>query len=156
METTGALDPRSTHLLREAVLRHRESEQRRRHPARLHVGVPGGRERVLDVAGLDDRTGLDDRIGLDDQAARTDLVAALVEGVRPRRDPSSPDVYAWLTRSGHLSLHDLDVAWSAPVHDACAQVGLRGLFAVVTREGWWDPRTGASARWVRLRRQPGA
>jgi hypothetical protein len=144
MDLTPAQDARSVHLLREAVLRHRESESRRRFPPRLHVGVPGGHTEMHEVSGHED------------QALRTDLVAAMIEPhVRAPRGPA-PHVYAWLTRPGHLSLHDLDVDWSVPVHEACAQAGLHGLFAVVTREGWWDPRTQTSARWVRLRRAPRA
>ncbi|MGN0065529.1 MAG: hypothetical protein ACI379_14925 [Nocardioides sp.] len=139
---TGSLDPRSVGLLREAVLRHRETEPRRRFVPRLHVGVPGRRTAVHEVRGDED------------QAARTDLVAAMVEPFSPGVGVARPDLYAWLTRPGHLTLHDLDADWSVAVRDACAQVGLDAVFVVVTREGWWDPRSGASARWVRLRRSP--
>jgi len=130
------LDRTTHHLLREAVLALREAEPRTRFPTALHVGVPGGRT----------LTHLCD--GLEDEALATDVVAAMLQ----RLAPEVPDPLVWLTRAGHLSLHDDDVRWAAPVERAHQQAGRRPRFVVVTRDGWRDPRTGALQQWRRLRR----
>ena len=140
MQSYDGLDPRSLLLLREAVLRHRESGARRRLPTTLHVGVPGART-LVHTHGPGE-----------DQALRTDLVATMLDHLALDRGGDPPHVYLWLVRSGELSLHDDDVARLAPTPDARAQSEVTGVFAVVTREGWWCPHTGASSRWVRLRR----
>jgi len=83
-----------------------------------------------------------------DHGLRSDLVAGLLQ-----RTSSQPSRWGWLTRAGPLTLHDEDAAWSAAWYAACAELGVRLRFVVVTRQGWRDPRTGESRQWQRLRRR---
>ena len=82
-----------------------------------------------------------------EHALRADLVAALLR--RTRTGPVDPLV--WLTRTGELVLEDLDAAWLAAARAAYAEAGVRLTMVVVTRRGWWDPRTGRRREWKRLR-----
>lgn len=123
-------------LLREAVILHRAVPLRRRHPVTVHVGTPGASTHAYAA------------VPGDDDGLRRDLVAAMLA----RCEEGAHVPLGWLTRSGSLSLHDEDVTWAAAVHGAYAERGLECTFVVVTRQGWYDPRSGHSRTWVRLRR----
>jgi len=124
--------------LRAAVLAHCTHERRRVFAPVLHVGRPGS-ERVCGIR-------VDESL---DHALRCDVVAALVRGLD--RSPEPPLV--WVTRPGGHVLHDVDAAWLAAARAAYAEAGLPLTLVVVTREGWWDPRSGTGRRWKRLRQR---
>jgi hypothetical protein len=127
--------PRPTALLlREAVRRHAAGERRRRFAPLVHVGRPGVREHctAAPVHGTD-------------HALRTDLMAALLA-----RSPE-PEPFVWLTRPGELQTHDVDAAWLAAARAAWAEAGRDLSWVVVTRHGWWDPRSGLRREWQRIR-----
>jgi hypothetical protein len=129
-------------VLRAAVIDLKEATPRGRAPVCLQVGVPGravARHLVERGQPLD-------------QALRTDISAALLQ----RTAAAHGHRWAWLTRSGALTLHDADVAWSAAWYAACAEAGVDVPFVVVTRTGWRDPRSGVQREWSRLRRRSGA
>ncbi|WP_435741458.1 hypothetical protein [Nocardioides sp. SYSU DS0663] len=128
-------------LLRRAVLEHALAERRRVHPPVLHVGVPGGPERLLAVR-PEDRT---------DHGLRTDVVAALLAAVRRAEPARAPLV--WLTRPGPLDLQDVDVQWAAAARAAFAEAGVPLVLVVANRKGWRDPLTGTERTWQRLRRR---
>jgi hypothetical protein len=136
MPFLGPIDQTTHRRLREAVLLHRERESRRRFAPRLYVGLPGADTLVHECDTFEDT------------ALVTDLVAAMLQRVGGHvRAP-----WVWLARPGELSLHDEDVRWGGPALRACEQARLPTTFFVVTRDGWWDPVTGACHRWRRLRR----
>lgn len=122
--------------LRAAVLDHVSTEARRVHPATLHVGVPGGLT-TSHTPGQEPT----------DHGLRTDMVAAMAH--RTARSGVVPIV--WLTRTGTLDLQDVDASWLAASRAAYAEAGRHLIWVVVHRHGWWDPRSGLSQRWVRLR-----
>ena len=128
--------------LRLAVWQLRRDEVRRRFPPRLHVGVPGGQAVAFDDLAAD-------RL---DAALRTEIAAALVSRARELTDRPT----AWLTREGELSSHDADLAWLAAVDAAAGEAGLLVPMVVVTRRGWYDPRTLTRREWKRLRVRPAA
>lgn len=128
--------------LRRAALDLAAGERRRRFPAVLHVGDPGGAEEAFALAAGDP----------DDQAARTDVLAALLRRAgRGRGRHGQPAPLVWVTRPGPLELQDGDAAWLAAARAAAGEAGLPLVFVVVTREGWWDPRSGLRRVWRRLR-----
>lgn len=132
--------------LRRAVLEHAVSERRRVFAPLLHVGTPGGPQALFapDAPGTRRDAHGPDRL---DHALRTDVVAAML-----RRHPaSSPAPLVWLTRAGELCLQDVDAAWLAAARAATAEAGVPLTLVVVTRRGWWDPRSGATRTWRRLR-----
>lgn len=140
MPAPGPID-RVTHLaLRAAVLAHRESEHRRRFSPVLHAGRPG----TPDCWRLEEPW---ERL---DAGLRVDVAAALLH--RLAATPGGPG-FVWLTRAGDLVLHDADAAWSTALETAASETGLPGSLVVVTRDGWWDPRSGACREWRRLRRR---
>ena len=51
----------------------------------------------------------------------------------------------------HTFLHDVDAAWLAAAGQAFGESGRHLTLVVVTRQGWWDPRSGTSRVWKRLR-----
>ena len=127
--------PRNTVLqLREAVRRHTLAAQRRRFAPVLHLGRPGGHERCIPAPGAGT-----------DLALRSDVVAALLAGAG-----ALPHL-TWLTRPGELEPHDVDLAWLAAARAAYAEAGRDLSWVVVTRRGWWDPRSGLRREWTRLR-----
>lgn len=141
----GIGEPVGPHLhatLRRAVLEHVSAERRRAFPPLLHVGTPGGPQALFATEPRDpvDHAPLD-------QALRTDVVAAML--ARQRTTSVAPLV--WLTRTGDLCLQDVDAAWLAASRGAAAEAGLPLTMVVVTRRGWWDPRSGATRTWRRLR-----
>lgn len=135
---TEPVAPRLAALLRRAVLDHATSEPRRHFPARLHVGTPGGTHRVLALDGAET-----------DHSLRTDVVAAMLS----RAPASDPGPIVWVTRPGELELQDVDAAWLAAALAATGEAGRPLTMVAVNRHGWWDPRSGATRRWRRLRRR---
>jgi hypothetical protein len=133
------LTPQTHTLLRRAVLEHRVSERRRTFPPVLHVGVPGALELAVDH----------DAEGPMEHGLRADLVAACL------RHTCVGEVVplVWVTRSGDFVLEDSDAAWLSAARSAYAEAGVPLTMVVVTRRGWWDPRSGASREWKRLRRR---
>lgn len=122
-------------LLRRAVLDLATSEHRRHFPAGLHVGTPGG----------DDCAVVDDP-GWDWQL-RADLLGAML------RRTTATDPLVWITRAGHLTLHDVDAAWLSPSVAVAAERDEQARLVVVTRHGWLDPRSGTTRTWKRIRRR---
>lgn len=133
------VDRATAQVLRRAVLDHVRTEPRHRFPALLHVGVPGGAEDV--VAAEPD--------GPVDHALRADIVAALLQ--RGRRSGTVP--LLWITRPGPLELQDVDAAWLAAARTAAAEAGVRLTLVVITRRGWFDPRSAVRREWKRLRQR---
>lgn len=131
---------RSEHaVFRSAVIEFKETTPRGRAPVSLLVGVGGhsvARHVVTPGQVLD-------------QALRTDIAAALLQ----RTAAAAGHRWAWLTRTGSLTLHDADVAWSAAWVAACAEADVDVPFVVVTRSGWRDPRSDVLREWSRLRRR---
>jgi hypothetical protein len=128
-------------VLRRAVADHAAREPRRVYPPLLHVGWPGGPEDVFVVAP-------DEQL---DHALRTDVVAALLHTSRRRAPVTGALPMLWLTRSGPLEVGDLDLAWLAAARSAGAEAAVDLMLVVVTRHGWFDPRTGVRREWKRLR-----
>jgi hypothetical protein len=127
--------------LRRAALA-QAAERRRRFPVVVHVGAPGGAEEAFALAAGEP----------DDHAVRTDVLAAMLG--RARRRPGGHGHAAplvWVTRPGPLELQNEDAAWLAAARAAAGEAGQPLLFVVVTREGWWDPRSGLRRVWRRLR-----
>jgi hypothetical protein len=131
------LTPQLHVLLRRTVLDFRVSERRKIFAPVLHVGVPGGT--TLTYAHRRDEPM--------EHGLRADLVAALLQ--RTRIAPVTPLV--WLTRTGELVLEDIDAAWLAAAQSAYAEAGVPLTMVVVTRRGWWEPRSGRRREWKRLR-----
>ncbi len=124
--------------LRRAVL-DLAGDPRRCPPVQVHVGDP-----VAARASFAEESGLD-------HALRTDVVTALLRRTRGRgRAP-----LAWLTRPGEAVLQDVDAAWLAAARAAYAEAGLPLTMVVVTRQGWWDPRSGTRRTWLRPRDRSG-
>ncbi|WP_459970465.1 hypothetical protein [Nocardioides pyridinolyticus] len=125
-------------VLRRAALDHARAERRRGFPPLLHVGFPGGHEEVFALRPEDPR----------DHAVRADVLAAMLQRVR-RVAGAVPLV--WLTRTGPLDLQDVDAAWLASARTAAGEAGITLTMVVVTRRGWFDPRSGVRREWKRLR-----
>ena len=123
--------------LRTAVLELATGERRRRFPPTFRFGLPA-HDPITVPAGP----------GLD-HGLRTDLAAAAFHALE-RRDETG---LAWLTRPGLLSLHDLDAVWLSAVLAAAAERGSCPTFVVVTRHGWFDPRSGVRREWRRIRQR---
>jgi hypothetical protein len=128
-------------VLRRAVADHVAREPRRIHPPLLHVGWPGGPEDVFVIRP-------DDEL---DHALRSDVVAAMLHKARRHAPVSGAVPMLWLTRSGPLEVGDLDLAWLAAARSAGAEASVHLVLVVVTRRGWFDPRTGVLREWKRLR-----
>lgn len=125
-------------VLRRAALDHARAEHRRGFPPLLHVGFPGGAEELFTLAPGEPA----------DHALRADVVAALLHRCRRSTDRLP---LVWLTRAGPLELQDVDAAWLAAARTAAAEAGTPLAMVVVTRHGWWDPRSGVRRSWKRLR-----
>lgn len=123
-------------MLRRAVLNLRTEETRRVFGPVVHVGVPG---RAASHGVRHDQPM--------DQALRADVVAALLR----RADLASGSPLMWVTRTGGHTLHDVDAAWLAAARQAYAEAGVPFTMVVVTRQGWWDPRSSTQRVWKRLR-----
>jgi hypothetical protein len=116
-------------LLRRAVLDHVRSSPGRHVAAALHVGTPGAAYASVDA----------------DVEALVDVVAAL----RVASGQIQPLV--WLTRAAVAGLQDVDARWLAAARAAYAEADVALTFVVVTRVGWWDPRSDVRRTWRRLR-----
>ena len=133
--------PALARLLRRAVLDHARTEHRRSYPPVLHVGVPGRAVRTF-VAGAEEPL---------DHAVRADVVQAMVRTAERTGEP-----LVWLTRGEvgpAAGVHEADVAWTAAVIAAGAELGRALPLVVVTRRSWRDPRTGTSRTWKRVRQR---
>ena len=126
-------DVATLRLPRAAVRAHAATERRRRYAPLVHVGLPGVRE--LTVAAHPAAT---------DHGLRCDVVAAMLAATAGTHR-------AWLTRPGELTLHDVDAAWLSAVLAAYAEAGRDLTWVVVTRRGWWDPRSEVRRTWQRVR-----
>ena len=128
-------------VLRGAVRDHALAEHRRTHPAVLHVGIPRGEVRRLELQP-------EDRFDL---ALRTEVVETMAR--HHLADGRVPLV--WLTRmpDGH---DEEDLAWAAAVSAASGELGVRLDLVVVTRRWWRDPRSGVGQSWARVRPDPRA
>jgi hypothetical protein len=133
------ITPRTHALLRRAVLDFRDSERRKLFAPVVHVGVPGG-------TALSFEARADDPM---EHGLRADLLAAFLQGTRTR----TVDPLVWLTRTGEFVLEDADAAWLSAARSAYAEAGVSLTMVVVTRRGWWDPRSGRRREWKRLRRR---
>jgi hypothetical protein len=133
------LDRWTGRTLRRAVLDFRSSERRRLVAPVLHVGEPGAGQTVFAAVGG----------GPMDQALRADLVGAMLR----RTATGSTPPLVWLTRSGGFTLHDAEAAWLPAASAAYAEAGLPLTMVVVTRQGWWDPRSDVRRVWKRLRQR---
>ena len=131
------LPPETHGLLRRAVLEHRVRERRKTFSPVLHVGVPGELELVVDHR----------QAGPIEHGLRADLVAACLRHTRG----GSVEPLVWLTRTGDFVLEDPDAAWLSAARSAYGEAGLGLTMVVVTRRGWWDPRTDVGREWKRLR-----
>ena len=133
------LDPGTARSLRRAVLDFRTSERRRLFAPVLHVGEPGGHGVTYGIRGPEPM----------DHALRSDLVGS--DAPAYGAAPSAPPL-VWLTRPGGHALHDADADWLAAARTAYAEAGVPLTLVVVTREGWWDPRSDVGRVWKRLRK----
>ncbi len=128
---------RETHVvLRAAVLGLVEASPGRDFAPQLHAGVPGRCARRPDLP----RTA--------DAGLHADAVLALLR----RGCALHPRPRVWLTRPGELSPHDDDLRWLGPTSWAAAALGVPVGLVVVTRRGWFDPVSGVTREWRRLRR----
>ena len=125
--------------LRLAVAAFRSAERRLVCPPCLHVGLMGHTD------GLG--TFVEERAEPLDADLRREVAAALVS--RALTFTEAPEL--WLTRGGHLSTHDIDLVWLSAATAAAAEAGLATAFVVITRRGWYDPRTLQHREWARLR-----
>jgi hypothetical protein len=121
-------------VLRTAVLQLATTDRRRHIPPVLHIGMPGGPASTV----ADDPAW--------DHGLRTEIVGAVL---RAQGDP----LWVWVTRSGPLSLQDVDAAWLGPTVAAAAELDVDPAYVVVTRHGWYDPRSGLYQEWKRIRRR---
>lgn len=129
---------RETHVvLRAAVLLLVEAAPARDFAPELHCGLPGRCVRRPDLPRTADA-------GLHADVAVALLRRGLALGPRPR---------LWLTRPGALSPHDDDLRWLGPTSWAASALGVHVGLVVVTRRGWFDPVSGVSREWRRLRRR---
>jgi len=125
--------------LRRLVLAFKADERRRLFAPVLYVGDPAGQRQSYAVRA-------DEVL---DAALRTEVVAALLLRVRER----VPAPLVWLTRSGELDAQDVDADWLAAALAATDEAGLPLTMVVVTRRGWWDPRSDVRREWRRLRQR---
>jgi hypothetical protein len=133
------LTPQTRELLRRAVLDFRVAEKRKAFAPVVHVGVPG----AIDLAFEPPR---DQPL---EHGLRADLVAAFLRATST--DTVEPLV--WVTRTGEFVLEDADAVWLSAARSAYAEAGAPLTMVVVTRRGWWDPRSGRSRVWKRLRQR---
>ena len=134
---TEPLDPGRAASLRAAVLALKAAERRRQFPPVVQVGQPGGCATRHAVRAGD----------MLDHSLGADVVAALLLRARPQAE----DPVVWLTRPGEPTWHDVDAAWLPAAAAAYAEAGVPLTFVVVTRHGWYDPRSGVARVWRRLR-----
>ncbi len=129
----ASCDAAALRLPRAAVRVHAATERRRHYAPLVHVGFPGVRE--LTVGAHPSAT---------DHGLRCDVLASMLSAT------DGPHL-VWLTRPGELTLHDVDAAWLAAALAAYAEAGRDLSWVVVTRRGWWDPRSDVRRTWQRVR-----
>lgn len=130
------LDREDRAALRRAVFALRSGQRRRIFATAVHVGDPDGEHATYAVG--------DDRL---DSGLRVDIVGRLLQSVQDDETPAF-----WLSRVGSPEPHDEDRIWLAAARQAFAEAGQDARwFAVVTKNGWYDPLGGDSATWERLR-----
>lgn len=143
-------------LLRGVVLDFRMRQCLRVFPTSVHVGDPRGHHVSFthtasgsDANGYARATKLKPPMRLD-LAQRADLLAVLLDEYvdhAPLREPM-----VWLTRSGDVGHpHDVDLHWLAAASQAFTESRMPLTLFVVSRAGWYDPRSGLTRRWRRLR-----
>jgi len=125
--------------LRRLVLAFKAAEHRRVFEPVLHLASPGGLRASYDIG----------RDEVMDPTLRTDVVAALL--LRARTDTDTDPPLVWMTRRGELAWHDVDASWLTAADAAYSEAGLPLTMVVVTRLGWYDPRSGVRRQWRRLR-----
>lgn len=133
LHTEPIVDARSrwAELWRAAARELRASPLRARFPAALHVGTPGDHEVTLE--GQRPR----------DFGERVELVTCLIDSLPATTWP----LLVWFTRPGELTSHDEDQLWHAATRQAAAELAIALPFAVVTRQGWYDPVTSERGGW---------
>lgn len=94
-----------------------------------------------------------------DRGLRCDVVARMLAHLdhvaHVAHVAQGPDPLVWLGRAGHLEWEDPDAAWLSAALAAFGEAGRPLTMVVVTREGWWDPRSGTRRTWRRLRDRSG-
>jgi hypothetical protein len=131
------ISPAAQAALRLTVARFRTGEPRHSFPPVVHVGLPGGASAEF----------VDLREHRLDHTLRTEVTAALLSRAQIGiRNPTT-----WLTRTGVLDPEDVDLRWYAAARAAYGESGVPLAMVVVTKSGWYDPRTGARREWKRLR-----
>ena len=126
--------------LRRAVVDLAAGRQRKRFAAMVQAGTPGTVVRRAPAS-----------LGRDFDL-RCEVATSLRESVRA----SCPEPLIWLTRPGAPQWHDVDAAWLPALLHAAGETGDDLTFVVVTRHGWYDPRTGVRQVWSRVRPRRGA
>lgn len=135
--------PSLSRYLRSVVLDHATTEHRRAFHPTLHLSpIPATVGRVSCPL---------DRDEVWDDALLADVVAALLR--RLELPPVTDPFLAWVTRTGGLDLHDVDLASLRALRVATAEAGTGTdfHFVVVNRKAWRDPVTGVGQEWKRLR-----
>jgi hypothetical protein len=135
--------------LRAAVLEVAERGPRRVFAPTISVGDPTGHH----ASYVDRSCASPARVpgnGRTDHGLRTDVVSSLLAtALRP--DVAGALPIAWLARPAAHEDPDCERDWLAAATAAFAELGVPLVFVVVTRHGWWDPRSGASRSWRRVR-----
>ncbi len=143
---TEPVDRALADALRAAALELRDRRRTRRFPPEVSVGRLGQprhlRDAVAELAPADPL----------DHTLRCEVVAALLG----RALDGEQRPVAWLARPGPLSWHDLDAAWWPAFAAAYTEAAVPLTAVVVTRTGWYDPRSDLTRQWRRLRHRGGA
>lgn len=119
------------HLFRQVVLGLRGRPSPAGWPVRLDLGRQLDSGVTLTLPGSAGRW---------DHALRSDIIAALVHKV-------PGEAVIRLSRAGVPCPHDADLLWLSAARHACAEAGRDLTFVVVTRTGWFDPRSGVCRTW---------
>lgn len=138
--------------LRHAVLKFRQLEHRRIYPTRILIGHPDGLHHQFEVPPPPPRVGRGPTAAASvmDAAQRVDVVGALLDRWLMAEITSAP--LLWLIRPGSLDgVHDLDADWLAAGYHAFGECRVELTMVVITRRGWFDPRSRVARRWKRLR-----
>jgi hypothetical protein len=143
--TVAQISPAAQAALRLTVARFRACQPRHTLPPVVHVGLLGGmNEEFVELR--------EHRL---DQSLRTEVMAALLSRAQVGlpRQMTSPTTcpITWLTRTGQLDPEDVDLRWYAAARAAYGEAGVPLAMVVVTKSGWYDPRTGTRREWKRLR-----
>ncbi len=136
--------------LRRAVLDLRTRHRTLRFPAELHIAQSA--TAPLRWTGVDGVSTVGSRTNphLLGGGIEVDVMRALLR--QPHGSPPvASETWLWLSRPGAPAWHDLDTKWLAAASLAHEEVGVGFTMTVVTKQGWYDPRSGCSRRWKRLR-----